>query len=94
MISFIVPTLNEKNNIENTVKKINSSFSEKKNYEIIFVDDKSNDGSLEIIKRLSKDNDNIDYITPEKKLGLVKLMLIKKLVYRSVVRYHTEYDKY
>ena len=70
MISFIVPTLNEKNNIENTVKKINSSFSEKKNYEIIFVDDKSNDGSLEIIKRLSKDNNNIDYITPEKKLGL------------------------
>ena len=70
MISFIIPTLNEKNNIDLTVQKIEKSISEQESYEIIFVDDKSTDGSLEKIKKLSKNNNNINYVIPKKKMGL------------------------
>ncbi len=70
MISFIIPTLNEKNNIDITVQKIEKSISELESYEIIFVDDKSTDGSLEKIKKLSKNNNNINYVIPKKKMGL------------------------
>ena len=72
MISFIIPTLNEKNNIDLTVQKIEKSISEQESYEIIFVDDKSTDGSLEKIKKLSKNNNNINYVIPKKKNGLRK----------------------
>ena len=70
MISFVIPTLNEIDNINSTVEKIKKSFTNNENYEIIFVDDKSNDGSLEKIIILSKNNININYCIPEKRLGL------------------------
>ena len=70
MISFVIPTLNEVNNIDLTVEKIKKSFVNSKNYEIIFVDDKSDDGSLEKIIILSKNNSNINYFIPKKRLGL------------------------
>ena len=70
MISLVIPTLNEINNINSTVEKIKKSFTDNENYEIIFVDDKSNDGSLEKIIILSKNNININYCIPEKRLGL------------------------
>ena len=70
MISFVIPTLNEIDNINLTVEKIKKSFTDNENYEIIFVDDKSDDGSLEKIIILSKNNININYCIPEKRLGL------------------------
>jgi len=70
MISFIVPTLNELNNIDITINKIKKNFSEENDYEVIFVDDKSNDGTLEKLNFLSKNYKNISYYIPEKKLGL------------------------
>ena len=52
-ISYIIPIFNEEENIENTIKRIESSF--KKNdltkYEIIFVDDGSTDNTIKIIKK-------------------------------------------
>ena len=56
MISFIIPTLNEKNNIDLTVQKIEKSISEQESYEIIFVDDKSSDGTLLIMQEEKKNN--------------------------------------
>ena len=41
MISFVIPTLNEIDNINSTVEKIKKSFTNNENYEIIFVDDKA-----------------------------------------------------
>lgn len=76
MISFVIPTLNEINNIESTVKKIKQCFENRDEYEIIFVDDKSNDGSLEKIIKLSKDNTNIDYYIPTKRLGLGNALIL------------------
>jgi dolichol-phosphate mannosyltransferase len=70
MISFIIPTLNEINNIDSTVNKIKCLFSINEDYEIIFVDDKSEDGTLQKIQLLSQENDNIKFYIPEKRLGL------------------------
>lgn len=76
MISFVIPTLNEINNIDSTVQKIKQCFANRDDYEIIFVDDKSDDGSLEKIIMLSKDNINIDYCIPARRLGLGNALIL------------------
>ena len=70
MISFVVPTLNEVGNIEKTIDKITQNFSKNNNFEIIFVDDKSNDGTLDKIKSISKYNSNIRLIISDERFGL------------------------
>ena len=70
MISFIIPTLNEINNVDVTVNKIKCLFSINEEYEIIFVDDNSEDGTLQKIQLLSQENNNIKCYIPEKRLGL------------------------
>jgi len=52
MISIICPTRNESGNIRLLLKKINDYVKIK--YELIFVDDDSSDGTVEIIKKISK----------------------------------------
>lgn len=53
--SFIVPVYNEKENIFFFIKKIEEEFDNfSKNYEIIFVDDNSPDGTAKEIQKLSK----------------------------------------
>ncbi len=55
ILSIIVPVFNEKNTIEQVIKRINSiplSFEK----EIIVVDDGSSDGTLEILKRIKKEH--------------------------------------
>ena len=56
-------------NIEKTIDKITQNFS-KNNFEIIFVDDKSNDGTLDKIKSISKYNSNIRLIISDERFGL------------------------
>ena len=53
-ISIIIPCYNEKETIEKVFFKVKSSHI--RNKEIIIVDDFSNDGSVEIINKISKDN--------------------------------------
>jgi glycosyltransferase involved in cell wall biosynthesis len=53
-ISIIIPCYNEKETIEKVFFKVKSSHIHNK--EIIIVDDFSNDGSVEIINKISKDN--------------------------------------
>ena len=58
-VIIIVPTLNEKGNIDilfEKLKKTNIAF------DILFIDDNSNDGSQEEIRNLEKKNQNIYYI--------------------------------
>ncbi len=76
MITFIIPTLNEINNIDFTVNKIKSLFSINEEYEIIFVDDKSEDGTLQKIQLLSQENNNIRFYVPENRLGLGNALLV------------------
>ena len=66
-IIIIVPILNEKGNIEilfNKLTAINIRF------DLLFIDDNSNDGSLEVIKNLLKKNQNINCIYRPKKMGI------------------------
>ena len=60
-ISIVIPILNEKKNLENLCNLIIKNIKFTK-FEIIFIDDNSNDGSDEILKRLSKRNKKIKYI--------------------------------
>ena len=52
-ISIVIPVYNEKNNISLLISKITSNINRIK-HEIIIVDDSSDDGSKDILKKLSK----------------------------------------
>ena len=66
-IIIIAPTLNEKENIEILFNKLNATNIK---FDLLFIDDNSNDGSQEIIKELSNKNQNINYIFRPKKMGV------------------------
>ena len=52
-LSIVIPVLNEEKNISPLTKKIKKHLKQY-HYEIIFVDDSSNDKSIEILKKLKK----------------------------------------
>lgn len=60
-ISIVIPVLNESQNIIKLTKKIRKIF-QKLVYEIIFVDDNSEDNSLKIFKKCKKKFLNFNYI--------------------------------
>ena len=64
---IIIPTLNEVNSIKKLINKIN--FLKIKKY-LLFVDDKSTDGTQQKIKYFSKKNKNIKYLFKYKDLGI------------------------
>ena len=66
-IIIIVPTLNERGNIEILYEKLKK---ENINFDLLFVDDNSTDGSKETIKNLAEKNNNINYIFRAKKMGI------------------------
>lgn len=63
---IIIPTFNEKNNIKFIIKKIFKNIKFK--HDVLFVDDNSNDGTQEIIRKIK--SKNILLIVREKKLGI------------------------
>ena len=66
-IIIIVPTLNEKENIEILFNKLNTTNIK---FDLLFIDDNSSDGSQEVIKTLLKKNQNINYIFRPKRMGI------------------------
>lgn len=52
LISVVIPTYNEKDNIVPLVERLSSTFADRK-YEILFVDDNSKDGTIDIVSELS-----------------------------------------
>ena len=60
-ISIVIPVYNEKNNISLLISKITSNINRIK-HEIIIVDDSSDDGSKDILKKLSKKKKFKNYI--------------------------------
>lgn len=53
-ISIIVPTLNERENVQNLVERIHGAFNgDKSLYEIIFIDDHSTDGTYDLVNILA-----------------------------------------
>ena len=65
-ILIIIPTYNEQKNINLIINKINRSLIF--NYNVLFIDDNSNDGTQEILKRIK--NKKVFYIFRNKKLGI------------------------
>ena len=74
-ISIIAPCYNEVDNIEVFYKKIQNIFKESlKNYdyELIIVDDCSNDGSIEILKKISEKDKNLKVILNNTNYGVFR----------------------
>ena len=68
--SIVVPVYNEEGNIKNLTKEIVSVFEQISNdYEIIYIDDGSKDGSLAVIKELKSKYPVIKCISFEKNSG-------------------------
>ena len=71
-ISIIIPVYNEKDNLNelyNKLKKIMNEFFAGFEYEIIFVDDGSKDGSFEILKSIHDTDNNVKIIKFSKNFG-------------------------
>tara|TARA_Y100000590_G_scaffold470243_1_gene663033 strand:- start:3966 stop:4670 length:705 start_codon:yes stop_codon:yes gene_type:complete len=75
MITFLIPTFEEKDNISILINNINE-LKISHPYTFFFIDDNSNDGSKNIFKKISSDNNNVNYfIRKNKKKDLTKSLL-------------------
>ena len=86
-ISIIIPILNEEKNISKVFYSIKSHLKNNK-FEVIFVDDNSEDNSKIILKKLKKKNQNIKYfIRKNNKKDLTQSCFfgIKKARYKTIL---------
>ena len=74
MISVIIPAYNEAENINLITKCISEQLEDLGDYEIIFIDDGSTDATLENIKKLTRDGNNIKYISFSQNFGHQKAL--------------------
>ena len=73
LISIVTPTLNEVNNIERLSLKIKEICDFNKiNYEQIIIDNNSDDGTIEVIKKLTAKYKNIKAIINESNFGHIR----------------------
>lgn len=68
-ISIIIPVMNESGNIDKIVRKIESILCNEINWELIFINDGSVDDTLGQIKKSTKRNDKIKYISFSRNFG-------------------------
>ncbi len=68
-LSVVVPLLNEQDNIGPLYEQITQTLKDKYNYEIIFVDDGSSDGSFDILADLQKEDNRMRVISFRKNFG-------------------------
>jgi dolichol-phosphate mannosyltransferase len=69
-ISVIIPVYNEEHNIDELYKRLKAAVSEvTQNYELIFINDGSHDGSLHKLKTLSEADSNVFYINLSRNFG-------------------------
>ena len=61
--SIILPTLNESGHIKDLISEISNIFIlHKLNFEIIIIDDNSTDGTIELIRNISKGNNKCQFM--------------------------------
>jgi len=73
IISIIVPVLNSRQYITKAIESVISQ--DFQNFELIIIDDNSNDGSVEILKEYAKKDIRIKLIVNNTQLGLAKSLL-------------------
>ena len=87
--SIILPTLNEAGHIKDLISEISNIFIlHKLNFEIIIIDDKSTDGTIELIRNISKNNNKVSiYVRENKKDSLVQSLIdgIKIAKYERII---------
>ena len=84
-ISIIIPVYKEFNNIEKLSLKI-QKYLKNSIYEVIFIDDSSNDGSEELLKKINRKYKNFRYIIRKKNRDLTQSCFdgIKKAKYEYI----------
>jgi len=65
-LSIVIPILKESQNIKKLSEDIINNL-EVNNYEVLFIDDNSNDGSKEILENLNNVNKKVKYIIRNEK---------------------------
>ena len=65
--SIVIPVLRERNNLEKLIIRIHSSLKKINRYEVIIVDDNSNDGTKEILIKLKKKFKKLNFIIRKNK---------------------------
>ena len=68
-ISVVVPLLNEQDNIAPLYEQITETLTDKYNYEIIFIDDGSEDNSLDVLTELQKNDTRVRIIVFRRNFG-------------------------
>ena len=72
--SIIIPAYNERDNIPLIVERLEKLLPSN-NWEIVFVDDDSNDGSLDVVMRLSREKPHVRFIRRIGRRGLASACL-------------------
>lgn len=67
--SIVVPVYNAENSLEELISQINEFFENKYSYEIIFVDDYSEDNSWNVLQKIKSKNKNVTIIKMAKNFG-------------------------
>ena len=68
-VSIVVPTYNERDNVEALCRGLKEALEPAWNYEIIFVDDNSPDGTYDVVLRLGEEDPRVRLIRRPGKLG-------------------------
>lgn len=68
-ISLVVPFYNEESNIDVVYKELKTVLSPYPDVELIFVDDGSTDGSLQIVKALSESDASVKFLSLSRNFG-------------------------
>lgn len=69
-LSIVIPAYNESQKIKRTLSRIDKFFSQKNyNMEYIFVEDGGSDNTLEILRDLSKERNDVRIIVNERNMG-------------------------
>jgi glycosyltransferase involved in cell wall biosynthesis len=70
-LSVVVPAFNEEGNLEELCRQVENNLSKAEitQFEILFVNDGSSDGTLAEIKRLAKDDEHIKYVSFSRNFG-------------------------
>ena len=70
LVSVVVPVFNEVESLKELYRQISNTFKDVSfNYEVIFVDDGSNDGSVEIEETIAKSNKNVTVLQFQRNYG-------------------------